>query len=199
MNAAYVISRDAPPGFRIGPLGTYADPLEMRAWLAAAAPGDAITYATTPMLGGQDAARLAREWEAKGLVELYQRRAKRAHCFDYCARRLACDEDAPAATSDPQGAKSQPVDQTRLQMRALLAILRRCAVRGKACPSNARLASELGLRRGEAGRRRARYLLERLAGENRISVTGCGRNAPRVVTILAAGKGCGKSTAGEVK
>lgn len=195
MSAAAAMTRDAPPGFRIGPLGTYADPGEMRAWLAAAAPGDAITYATTPMLGDQDAARLAREWAGQGLVELFQRRAVRAHCFDYCARRLAGDEDAPASLrSTGEARTSEAVDQTRLQMRALLAILRRCAVRGKACPSNARLASELGLDRGPRGRRRAQYLFDRLTTEKRISVTGCGRNAPRVVTILAAGKGRGKST-----
>ncbi|MEH6722778.1 MAG: hypothetical protein V7686_04560 [Qipengyuania sp.] len=182
------------PGFSIGPLGTYADPREMRVWLEAAAPGDTITYATTPVLGEQDAARLARQWAEQGVVELYQRRAARAHCFDYRARRIS-GPATPQLASDTSPAATH----TREELAALLRILRRCAVRGKACPSLAKAARELGLAPGPRGRRRAQYLFDRLVAEKRISVTGCGRNAPRVVTILAAGKGRGQSTIGEVK
>jgi hypothetical protein len=193
MAAGVALQQDVP-GFSIGPLGTYADPREMRAWLEAAGQGDAIAYATTPVLGDQPSAMLAREWQAQGLVELFQRRAVRAHCFDYCARRIS-----GTATAQPGSDASASAAHTREQMGALLRILRRCAVRGKACPSLAKTARELGLASGPRGRRRAQYLFDRLVAEKRISVTGCGRNAPRVVTILAAGKGRGQSTSGEAK
>tara|TARA_B100000678_G_scaffold20576_2_gene15833 strand:+ start:9980 stop:10570 length:591 start_codon:yes stop_codon:yes gene_type:complete len=196
MSAAASMKRDDPPGFSIGPLGTYADPQEMRDWLAGAAVGDTITYATTPALGEQDAAKLARAWAAQGHVELFQRRAPRAHCFDYCARRNA---GVPVAAQARGGEAERDAADTRSQMRALLQVLRRCAARGAACPSNASLAVEIGLNRGPRGRRRAQYLFDRLVSEKRIAVRSGGRNAPRVVTVLAAGKGCGQSTLGEAR
>lgn len=189
MAAGAALSRDGAPGFSIGPLTTYADPAAMAEWVEQAGAGHELIYATGPQLGDHAAKALALHWQEQGLVALKQRRSSRAHCFDYLAERVGAVAPAPT-TSASDG-------HVRGEMAALLRILRRCAVRGKVCPSNAELAKELGLRRGEASRRRSRYLLERLAQEKRISVTGCGRNAPRVVTILAAGKACGKSTAGE--
>ena len=183
------LSSDSAPGFSIGPLTTYADPAAMAVWVEQAGAGHELIYATGPQLGDHAAKALALRWQEQGLVALKQRRSSRAHCFDYLAERVGADALTPAPSASD--------GHVRGEMAALLRILRRCAVRGKACPSNAELAKELGLRRGEAGRRRSRYLLERLAQEKRISVTGCGRNAPRVVTILAAGKACGKSTAGD--
>ena len=200
MSASAALSHEAPPGFRIGPLGTYADPQDMQRWLDVAAPGDTITYATSPALGEKEAAKLARRWADAGQVELFQRRATRAHCFDYCARRVATGSSRPAASQPEDGGTAATGGgDTRSQMRALLQILRRCAVRGAACPSNAKLAIEIGLGRGPRGRRRAQYLFERLQAEGRIAATGCGRNAPRVVTVLVAGKGCGQSTSGDVE
>lgn len=189
MNIAAAMTRDAPPGFSIGPLTTYADPSDMADWVEAAAAGHELVYATGPGLADHPAKRLALWWQEQGWVSLKQRRSARAHCFDYVAERRAVGQ--------PPEVKNKPGDGARDQMAMLLRILRRCAERGKACPSNAALATELGLRRDPRGRRRAQYLFDRLAAEQRISVTGCGRNAPRVVTILAAGRGQGKSTKGE--
>ena len=94
----------------------------------------------------------------------------------------------PAAADMPARAVN------RGDLSALLRILRKLAETGAACPSNADLARLLSLPRGERGRQRAQYLLHRLAGEKRIAIESRGRNAPRIVTILAAVRGCGKST-----
>ncbi len=189
MSASAALSRDGAPGFSIGPLTTYADPAAMAEGVEPAGAGHELIYATGPQLGDHAAKALALLWQEQGLVALKQRRSSRPHCFDYLAERVGADAPAPAPSASD--------GHVRGEMAALLRILRRCVVRGKACPSNAELAKELGLRRGQQGRRRAQYLVDRLTREKRISVTGCGRNAPRVVTILAAGKACGKSTAGE--
>lgn len=176
------------PGFRIGPLTTYADPAAMAEWAKRARPGDEMIYASGPALGEHAAASQARAMRDSGLVELFQRRSGRPNCFDYCAQKLA--QDAQRAAAPAAGGP----DHTRAQMKRLLDHLRRLAERGAACPSNADLAAELGLRRGERGRQRARYLLDRLAAEHRITVRSQGRNAPRVVTITAKGRACGQST-----
>lgn len=176
------------PGFRIGPLTTYADPAAMAEWAKRARPGDEMIYASGPALGEHAAASQARAMRDSGLVELFQRRSGRPNCFDYCAQKLAQEGDAPVP------AAVGGLHHTRAQMAQLLDLLRRAAERREPCPSNAELAETLGLRRGERGRQRARYLLERLRAEHRITVTGQGRNAPRVVTITAKGRACGQST-----
>ena len=183
---AALASSSATPGFRLT-LTTYADPAAMHDWVLRAQPGHEMIYASGPAIGDHPAKRAARDLADRGLVELFQRRGARPHSFDYCARKI--------------GQASMPVapqpDHTRAQLSGLLRLLRRCAERHTPCPSNTELARELALPIGERGRRRARYLLQRLESERRIAVTGCGRNAPRVVTILAAGRARGKSTAGD--
>ncbi|MBX7496786.1 hypothetical protein K3172_13045 [Qipengyuania sp. 6B39] len=188
MNAA-ALTTDAAPGFSIGPLTTYAEPAQMRAWLAGAEAGHAIVYATGPALAEHPAKALALKWQGEGKVELSQRRSARAHCFDYLARKVG---DAVCTMAE----RNASLTETRTQMRALLKILRRCAVRGAVCPSLTKAARELGLPGGGRGRRRAQYLFDRLKAEKKIAVSGNGRNAPRVVTILAPGQGQGKSTKG---
>lgn len=177
------------PGFSLA-LTTYADPAAMRDWVAQAAPGHELVYATGPALGDHPAKRTALDLQQSGQVVLFQRRATRAHCFEYCAKRVhaeACPAPVPA----------EKVDHTRAQLSALLRELRRCAAKGEVCPSLSAAAKVLDLPRGQRGRRRAQYLFDRLVAEKRIAIASHGRNAPRVATILAAGRAQGKSTRGD--
>ena len=174
-------------------LTTYADPAEMRAWLVRASTGDEMIYATGPALGDHAAARCARGMADDGLVELFQRRSGKPHCFDYCARRVdqvekASDPCRPIASLHEGGAPD-----TRRQLSQLLGVLRKAAERGHPCPSHSETARALGLPSpATRGRRRAQYLFERLEAEQRIAVTRDGTT--RVVTITAKGRAHGKTT-----
>ena len=168
-------------------LTTYADPAEMRAWLVRASTGDEMIYATGPAIGDHAAARCAREMADTGMVELFQRRSGKPHCFDYCARRV--DVCRPR----PQNTSTLPSPDTRQQLTRLLGVLRKAAERGHPCPSHSETARALGLPSpATRGRRRAQYLFERLEAEQRIAVTREGTT--RVVTITAKGRAHGKST-----
>src|SRR5690606_18124761 len=97
----------------------------------------------------------------------------------------------------PQDEHPRAVDRDDLRelLSDLLSELRSCAERGRACPSLTETARLLGLPSGERGRQKANYLFLRLQQQGDISIESQGRGAPRVVTILAAGRAKGKSTA----
>lgn len=135
--------------------------------------------------------------------------------------RQAIGREESPHTREPAVHGSAPLRAVdRTLMNKLLAELRRCAEDGAACPSYLTLAIRIGLlgslrstaegrTSGAVGRtgrpatpgerRRAidqvAYLHKRLEREGGIAVESRGRNAPRVVTILAAGRACGSSTA----
>lgn len=172
-------------------LTTYADPAAMGDWVRRAQPGDEMIYAIGPAAGDHPATRCARDMSERGLVELFQRRSGKAHCFDYCARKLDQTGKSPADEV------ALPSMETRQQLTQLLGLLRRMAERGEPCPSHSQTARELGLPSpATRGRRRAQYLFERLEAERRIAVSREGTT--RTVTIIAKGRGYGKST-GETK
>lgn len=187
-------------------LTTYADPAAMGDWVRRAQPGDEMIYAIGPAAGDHPATRCARDMSERGLVELFQRRSGKAHCFDYCARKLAVSGRPTASLHEDSRLRQQsgsqtrtalPSMETRQQLTQLLGLLRRMAERGEPCPSHSQTARELGLPSpATRGRRRAQYLFERLEAERRIAVSREGTT--RTVTIIAKGRGHGKST-GETK
>lgn len=176
----------APASFKIGPLTTYASPAEMAAWIERADPGAAVIYATGPVLGDHEAARMARRWHDEGLAELFQRRADRPNAFEYCARKRS----ARTAASFVAG----PVTLSNTE-RLMLAILTDAARAGAACPSNDALAAELRLK----DKRAARYRFDRLVAAGHLRVIEPARFGPRVIEICASGlrtRSCPPSDAG---
>ncbi|WP_370179933.1 hypothetical protein [Alteriqipengyuania sp.] len=167
-----VQSRSDAASWQIGPLTTYADPQAMAGWLEHAEPGQQIVYATGPLLGDHPAVKLARNWQAKGAVHLFQRKAGRANCTDYCA------EKRPKAGTDmPRAARGKDV---RRELSALARHLRSLAAAGKPCPSFAAIAAALELPRGNRGRRRAQYLLGLLESEGRVRIDRSDARNPKI-------------------
>ena len=164
------------PSFRIGPLTHYAEADAMAAWLEAAGPGEVLIYATGPALTDHAAPRLARSWQAQGLVDLFQGRAERAHCFEYKARKRAYRAEAGA---EGVTAEILPGDALRV-----LALLSAVADAGEPCPTNEDIAEQLSL----GTRWRARHLFDRLKLSGRIRVIEPARFGARVIEIAATGK-----------
>ena len=175
--------------YSIGPLTTFADPAAMRAWLASAEGGAVLVYASGPSLGAHPAQAEAARWQAAGAAQLFQRRAERRGCFDYCARKSGCqDESSRAQVAASDSADKSSVGQRRSDLGALCRLLRSRARRGKHCPSLSELARMLDLPRGQRGRRRAHYLLELVARECGIRIDRSDPARARIVLPAKKGK-----------
>ena len=189
-------------GFSIGPLTTYADSAQMACWLERAAVGDEMIYATGPVAGDHPATRLARTMHDGGLVELFQRRSGRAHCFDYCARKKGASSGGPTGRpSAPSGSLREdagsppsaevlerriltlPLDEARVYQ-----CVARAAQADAPCPSLSAIAAQCLLR----NRFRAKYLLGRLCELGLLAKhdrpAGAPRELPMVFDVIALGK-----------
>lgn len=177
-------------------LGMVVPESELVAWFEQAQAGDAAVYASGFVLPREAAAvKLAGAWGRAGLVHLTQARdpAEPRRWLWRCERSSA----GPKAARPRRDFRE---DLTRTQMRRLLDELRVAADRGAPCPSRSALAREVcgvtaGDRRIAKARDRVGYLLRRLVDERRIAMVAGDATRPPVVTILAKGRGCGKSTA----
>ena len=189
------------PFYSIGPLTTFADPAAMRAWLASAESGAVLVYASGPSLGAHPAQAEAARWQAAGTAQLFQRRAERRGCFDYCARKSSSsaaigrtgksvgqDERSRAQVAAGGSADKSSVGQRRSDLGALCRLLRSRARRGKDCPSLSELARMLDLPRGQRGRRRAHYLLDLAARERGIRIDRSDPARARIVLPTPKGK-----------
>lgn len=156
----------------------------MRDWLENAEAGSRIVYATGPVLGDHAAVRLITAWQQAGSVHLFQRRAERANCTDYCAEKRPVKVPAPAPSQRAGMGKASRADMARLSRH-----LRRLAALGRPCPSFSDLARTLDLPRGNRGRRRAQYLLDQLAREGRVLIERNGKEAQIVIPNARTGKG----------
>lgn len=169
-----------------------AAPVEaLEAWLADAAPGNKAVYAHGVDLPREAAAvQLVRRWADAGTVTLTsQRDPADPRQMQWLVVRLG---ERPGA--GPACSAGAPNERTRVECAELLSALRHAALCNLPCPSNTALARKLQLGRGERGRSRAQYLIGQLVAEGAIRVAGHGRNHPRVVTITAKGRACGRST-----
>lgn len=158
---------------------------DLKRWMDSARAGAKAVYASGPALPREAAGvKLARSWSAAGLVRLHQQRdpLDGGRWQFLMIKNAVPGADLPEEGS-PNGsaACSAPVRHAvdRMEMKAMLALLTRCAERGEPCPSNRELARALNLRT----RRVAQYLIERLQAEGKIVVQGQGPRLPRLVTI----------------
>lgn len=174
---------------------------ELREWFAAAAKGARAVYAAGVALPRDaEGVKLARALEEAGAATLTQERDQldprrwRYLIIKTSSRPLPATTGLETARGGlpPQDESPRAVDRTDL--RKLLSELRSCAERGRPCPSLNETAKLLGLPSGERGRQKANYLFLRLKQRGEISIESQGRGAPRVVTILAAGRAHGKAT-----
>ncbi|MEL6707632.1 MAG: hypothetical protein AAFP79_05070 [Pseudomonadota bacterium] len=170
-------------------LGSAVSLAELTAWFDSAQVGEVAVYASGFTLPREhESVTRAREWESKGWVHLTSRR-------DPADKRLWLYEvhkGSKGASTKPS-AKAVP-QLLGEQARCLLKLLRKIAAAGDPCPSYAELAKHLALRPDNAGRRRARYALNHLEKQKRISIEPGSSTRPIVITILAAGRAKGLST-----
>jgi hypothetical protein len=160
---------------------------QMVAWFEQARAGERIVYCRGFIALREDAAwKLAGAWAREGLVNLVTERDG--------AQMIWLAERSSAGPRAPRVKRDFREDLARTQQRALLAVLRRAADRGEACPSRSALAREVCGVVSRKGRDRVGYLLRRLVNEKRIAVAAGDATRAPVVTILAKGRGFGKST-----
>ena len=172
------------PGYKIGPLTTYADAGEMRRLFADMPVGGELIYATGPFLGDNPAPVLAREWAARGRAQLFQRRHEsRAHCFHYIARK-ADPAHAQAVRPVVGECAAIPFDWPDSEEGRMFDLLQRLADEKRECPTNAHLARALGLKDEEA----ARYRFNKLVSWGHVRVIEPQRFGPRVIEIAATGR-----------
>lgn len=158
--------------YRIGPLTTYADETDLRAWHRDAEIGDAMPYAIGPALGEKSAtARLARSLRDSGEAILFlERREGRLH---YMIRKRA---------------KPEPARQVRIEsavppgpQRQLYHVLCELASDGLMLPSLEDLAELARL----SDRKAAHYRLNQLSSAGIVRVATV--NGSRIVEIVATG------------
>lgn len=171
---------------------------ELQAWFDQAQAGESVTYASGFALPREAAGvKLVQAWAREGFVHLKQARDR-----DYPRRWLFLAERASLGIARPRPAAQRGDEVTRIQLRKLLETIRRVADRGEVLPPYRRLASDLcgTPARGPQARRgadRISYLLRRLETEGRIRLIPAPAGAQHgpQVTVLAKGRGCGKTTA----
>jgi hypothetical protein len=157
-------------------------PRALAEWLKRAAPGQKCCYFTGAALPPAWREATAPAIAGGAVLPFQQRRADRR--LDYCLvkRRNAGSAGPPAArgavrrSNGHSGART--VDE---EAEWLMAVLRRLAAEGRACPDNAALAELAVLKDAEA----VRYRLRLLADGGRIKVGEV--NGRRVITIIATG------------
>lgn len=197
------LARQAPASERCTIRLTVAAPIgQLLEWFETALPGDKAIYASGYTLPRESkAAKQAREWALKGLVDLHQTRDENdPRRFNYVIVR----RDAVPPSSARQGrvehgavcegARAPRPDLIREQMRFLMKRLRHYAARGEVCPSYSGLAGDLALPNNRRSRERVRTIIRRLERERHIQITPGDQQRPFVVTILSPGRARGKST-----
>lgn len=206
----------AAPTFAVQ-LASAAEPGELEAWLACSPKSQAVYASGLELPRNAPGVLLVTRWREQGIVITTQRRDPRdARRWEFIVVRRAENASAPThphgapppgshpsavppapagiATPRPGQADRSRADHTRAQLKRLEDLLRARAAKGAACPTLAETRDLLALPRGERGKRRASYLFDRLAGENRIATRWDGPGHRRVVTILSPGRAVGKST-----
>lgn len=166
---------------------------ELRGWFESAAVGERTVYATGVQLPrAADGVLLATRLKDQGQARLHNvRDPDDRRRWQFVVVKIAAAAARCRCSPAPRDADADADDLARL-----LALLRSCAQRNRACPSNANLAISLGLK-GEKGRQRAAYLLRKLETIGQIAIAAQGTMRPRVVTILAPGRAKGRQTAAE--
>lgn len=154
-------------------------------WAERAEPRSVATY------GRGDRPPLELVQAMRPLVEagvLHPKRKREGREFLFLVERGS----APMSAADQRRA-ARGFARRRVVKRSSLSLVLQCltaaAVSDRPCPSLDELAKRCGL----SGKGSARYRVELLARNGKISVEDCGPSNPRVVTILT-GRHAGKST-----
>lgn len=164
---------------------------QLQAWYEQAQPGESAVYASGIDLPREcEGVKLVAAWERAGLVQLNQRRddGERRRWQFLVIRRA--DPKAPGAKPKRSAAE----DIAQVQLRCLLDCLRAAADRDERCPSRSAMARAVTGQAHLKARNRVTYLLRRLSDAGKIAVVPGAPNRSPVVTILAKGRGFGKST-----
>lgn len=167
---------------------------QLVAWYEQAAPGERVTYCHGYVPLRDDAAfKLAGALQRAGLVHLATEK-------DGTQTRWIAEKRGSATVSVAgivPAKRSFGEDLAKIQLTALLDMLRAAAAAGARCPSITELAHKITGQHDQRARNRVIYLRKRLVTDGKITVdAGTHARAP-VVTILARGKGCGCSTKGD--
>lgn len=165
---------------------------ELEQWLADA-PAKAQTVYATGVEPPRDSAawKLAAEWQSAGKVQLVSARdPDDARRTNWIMQKCASPDDVPL----PADSQCKLSREAEAQAAQLLEYLCGRVVRRRHCPSNTQLAVTLELGRGPRARSRVQYLLAVLQRRGDIAIENNGRNAPRVVTVLAEGRAKGRKT-----
>lgn len=181
-----VMASAAPrPTFSIGPLTMMIAAADLEAWLAGAATGDEIVYATGPTLPLEsETVLLSRALIAEGVVTPFQRRNAATRGLEYVLRKRVADPNPPAPVRHVP-----PRGDDDLDARVLREISR-AANMGLVCPSNMELARACGLfgRGGQPDADAASYRFRKLIAAGAIRSEDMGPNKRRIVTIVASGQ-----------
>lgn len=166
--------------------------VQLVAWFQQAQPGERVVYCHGYVPLRDDAAwKLAGAWGREGLVHLIVEK-------DGAQSRWIAERRGVVggpATGPVKGGRSFGEDLAQVQLAALLDLLRDAAAKSARCPTKTVMAKAVTGQDGQRARNRVTYLRKRLEAEGKIEVIAGSHNQAPVVTILAKGKGCGKSTA----
>lgn len=154
---------------------------ELEAWIDGAEPGHEVIYASGLLLPrAEQGVVLVTAWKDAGVVETFQRRDP----ADPRRWQFLCRKTARPHAPGPGGFPPVAARATRHPDAAKVLTLLRALAPGEPCPSNADIARQIGLARGEAGRSRAQYLIDQLSAEGAIAVERRGRCEPRTVRVM---------------
>lgn len=158
----------------------YASVREMAEWFASAAPGHEMIYATGAALDPRhDAPFLAAKWARDGRALPFKRRDPGDQVLRHWLRKLAPAVVVAAAVEPAVVLLDPESDEGRVYR-----LLARCANLARACPSNEAVAEAAKL----SDRKRASYLIGKLADLGLIRIEAAAKLGPRVVRIVASGK-----------
>lgn len=173
------------PRFSIGPLGMAIEEGALRAWFAAARPGDNIVYASGVLPHKAATVVLVRELSAAGYLGTKQKRGQRG--FDYIAERLT--DPANEIESAESRAKADDAAGGGAATARVLRRLRLLAAECRPCDTNAELAKVCDLPNSVA----ASYQIRKLTARGDIAVQDGEPGWRRIVTICASGHRTGKA------
>lgn len=156
-------------------------------WLRAAEPGEELVYHRGHFLpSGSPVGQHVRKLIESGHVITSQRRREGGGGSDYLVIKRRNVEPLPFSAAQA-GARTAPRSDVEQDCEQLMAVLRRLASRGLACPTNRVLAQMAHL---DISPDDVRYRLSQLAAAERIRIDEPPQGA-RIVTIVASGRRTG--------
>lgn len=165
-------------------------PAAIAEWVARARPGERFVYFTGSfLLQTMPAVVAARRLADRGEVLTLQQRRPDAR-IDYFMQKRANVERRALSSSAVEGPSRTAVGRADEESELLMAVLRRLANLGQACPTNRQLAEAAELKDAESARYRMSLLS--IAGRIRVETPPQG---PRVITIVSSGRSTARGSA----